>query len=221
MSFLLLVGLLVPLVLSSAPASATRLALAPGDPAPRLRGKTLDREPFQIEWEKNKATLVNFWATWCEPCKGEMPALQQLHAGRAGQGLAVVGVLMDPVEDDVLREFLDPLAVTYPIVRPHRTVNADWGGIVVMPLTFLVDSSGRIVRRYVGATPEQIAGLERDIEAFLAGKPLEAMVVPDKPSFVGDTERLKIQEAQADPEQAPGRKKTPPPASPPPDGESR
>jgi thiol-disulfide isomerase/thioredoxin len=173
---------------------AARLALAPGDPAPRLRGKTIDREPFAAEWEKNKATLVNFWATWCEPCKAEMPSLQKLYAERAEQGLAIIGVLMDPVADDSLREFLDPLAVTYPIVRPHRAVNADWGGLVTFPTTFLIDAQGRIVRRYVGATPEQIAGLARDVEAFLAGQPLGTMVVPDKPSFVGDQERLKLEE---------------------------
>ena len=70
----LAVGL--PLVLAAKP----RLALAPGDPAPKLRGRTLDLEHGHIEYDKSKATLVNFWATWCVPCKSEMPALSKLHA---------------------------------------------------------------------------------------------------------------------------------------------
>jgi cytochrome c biogenesis protein CcmG, thiol:disulfide interchange protein DsbE len=173
-------------------AAASRLALAPGDPAPRLAGKTLEFERWHIEWNKSKATLVNFWATWCEPCKAEMPALQKLHADYADDGLQIVGVLMDPVKDDELRAFLAPFGLGYRIVRPDSRVNNDWGGIVVMPITFLVDPTGRIVRRYVGATPEQVAGLVRDVEAFLGGLALGTMVIPDKPSFVGDLEREKI-----------------------------
>ena len=126
-------------------ATANRLALAPGDPAPRLGGRTLDLERWRIEWNKSKATLVNFWATWCEPCKAEMPALQKLHADYADDGLQIVGVLMDPVKDDELRAFLAPLAVDYRIIRPASYVNNEWGGIVVMPITFLIDPNGKIV----------------------------------------------------------------------------
>ena len=186
--------LVLTLFTSAALEAASRLALAPGDPAPKLRGKTLDRARWHVEWDKSAATLVNFWATWCEPCKTEMPALQELHAANADKGLQVVGVLMDPVRDDELKAFLDPLAVTYPIVRPDSYVNNDWGGIIVMPITFLVDRQGRIVRRYVGANPEQVAGLVADVEAFLDGRPLGTMVVPEEPSFVGDEERLRIQD---------------------------
>ncbi len=184
-------------------AGAPRMALAPGDPAPRLAGKTLESERWHIEWNKSKATLVNFWATWCVPCKDEMPALQKLHAEYADDGLQIVGVLMDPVKDNELRAFLEPLALTYRIVRPDSRANEDWGGIVVMPITFLVDPTGRIVRRYVGATPEQVAGLVRDVEAFLGGQALGTMVMPDTPSFVGDVERLKIQEEKDKQKNAP------------------
>jgi len=188
--------LVVALLLSAAPEASNRLALAPGDPAPRLRGLTLDRERWHAEWDKGTFTLVNFWATWCEPCKAEMPALQKLHAANADKGLQVVGMLMDPVKDDELRAFLGPLALTYPIIRPDAYVNKDWGGVVVMPITFLVDRQGKIVRRYVGATPEQVAGLVTDVEAVLDGRPLGTMVLPDQPGFVGDEERLKIKEEQ-------------------------
>jgi thiol-disulfide isomerase/thioredoxin len=189
-TLVLAVGL--PLALAAKP----RLALAPGDPAPKLRGKTLDLERWHIEYDKSRATLVNFWATWCVPCKSEMPALQKLHADHGADGLQIVGVLMDPVKDDELRAFLNPLAVSYPIIRPDDLVNKEWGGIVVMPITFLVDPAGKIVRRYVGATPEQVAGLVGDVEAFLQGQPLGTMIIPEKPSFVGDAERMKIQEAK-------------------------
>jgi len=175
-------------------ATSRRLALAPGDKAPKLTGRTLDQAPWRAEWNQNAATIVNFWATWCEPCKAEMPALQKLQVAHAGNGLQVVGVLMDPVPADELGAYLEPLAVTYPIVRPGPSVNADWGGIVVMPLTFLVDRDGRVVRRYVGATPEQVVGLARDVEAFLGGRPLETLVVPEAPNFVGDEERMRIQD---------------------------
>jgi thiol-disulfide isomerase/thioredoxin len=183
--------------------AAGELALAPGDRAPKLVGQTLDRAPWRAEWGGQALTLVNFWATWCEPCKAEIPELARLQTAHAAD-LRVVGVLMDPVGDQELVAFLAPLGVNYPIIRPSPHVNRDWGGIVVMPITFLVGRDGRIVRRYVGATPEQVAGLAADVEAVLAGRPMAPMVIPESKGFVGDEERLRLQQEEQKREKAGG-----------------
>ena len=180
-----LLALIVPLAAVAQP----RMALAPGDRAPDLRGRTTAGERKAVHFDARRVTLINFWATWCEPCQDEMPALERLHAEHGEDGLEVLGVLLDDVGPAELESFLAQLGVTYPIVLPDRWVNAAWGGIGVMPTTFLVDNDGRIVRRYVGATREQIDGLVYDVQAVLQNRPLGPVVVPAKPAAVTDDDR--------------------------------
>ena len=68
--------------------------------------------------------------------------------------------------------------MTYPVIRPAKGVAGAWGGGGTLPLTFLIDGEGRVLRRYVGATEEQIEGLVRDVEAALRGEPLGPPVIP-------------------------------------------
>jgi len=111
---------------------------------------------------------VNFWASWCEPCKIEMPVLQELHAKHGAKNLAVVGVVLDPAGDEEVTKFAGDLGVSYTLVRGSSDTSNLWGGIRLLPTTFLVSQRGYIVRRYVGATPEQVEALKADVEAFFA-----------------------------------------------------
>ena len=99
-------------------ASQAQLALAPNDPAPALTGYWHPSlEPHRVDWSAHKLTLVSFWADWCEPCKEMMPMLQKLYDERAADGLYVVGVHNPEVHPDKVTAFLEPLDVTYPILR--------------------------------------------------------------------------------------------------------
>lgn len=185
----LLLLAIAALVASAAEARVMRMALAPGDPAPSFRGTTPAGKRVVVDYSTSKLTVVNFWATWCEPCKDEMPALQRLHDERSGDGLNVLGVVIESITAGPLQAFLDEMHIDYTVLLPHGNVGASWGGVGTMPTTFLVDPQGKILRRYVGATPEQIDGLVYDIVAALEGRPLGPVIVPDVTNAASDEQR--------------------------------
>lgn len=172
----------------TASVAATR-ALAPGERAPDLWGNRLDDgTALRLRYDGDRFTLVNFWATWCAPCREEMPSLQSLQDEHADR-LRVVGVLIDSADDATAAEFLGALEVSYLNVRPNRKKLDEWGGLGVFPTTFLIGPDGTVVRRYVGATAEQIAGLEADVAAALAGRELPPLVMPGPSGAVTDADR--------------------------------
>lgn len=160
------------LLLATVPlAVAGKLTLAPGDPAPEMRGWKPTGERHILDLGKGKWTLVNYWATWCEPCKREMPILQGLHE-KYPERLQILGVINDPIDDAALIEFLEALGVTYPNIRPQARYNALWASSGSLPTSYLIDPDGKVVRRYVGAAEVQTAGLVYDVEAVIDGRPL-------------------------------------------------
>ncbi len=166
------------------PAPRLGPALAPGDPAPPLEGRTLSGDDLAVSWDAQKLALVSFWATWCVPCRDEMPVLQSLQARRAKDGLLVIGVELDRTSDEASRKFLADLGVTYPVLRGGAEISEQWGGIGILPTSFVVSAQGKLVRKYVGATPEQVRGLVADVEALLEGRPLGKIVEPARPAAV-------------------------------------
>ncbi|HKQ61384.1 MAG TPA: TlpA disulfide reductase family protein [Candidatus Polarisedimenticolaceae bacterium] len=163
-----------------------------GDAAPELRGyRWQDGSTRLVDWNAKGLTLVNFWATWCVPCRDEMPALQALYKRHADEGFEVIGVMQDDAKNDAVAAFLEPLGVAYPVLRPHKRTNMLWGGVNTLPTSFLVDGKGIVVRRYVGASPEQVAGLVLDVESFLQGRPMPPEVIPDKPAIAQPEDKPK------------------------------
>jgi thiol-disulfide isomerase/thioredoxin len=159
--------------LAAAPVPVSR-AVIPGDAAPPLVARALEGWKFRAEWSRFEYTLVNFWATWCEPCRTEMPVLQDLVSKFKDRNLGAVGVVLDSATDDEVRAYASSLGISYRLVRGDTDVSNLWGGIGILPTTFVVDSKGRVLRRYAGATAEQVERLRSDIEALFpppAAKP--------------------------------------------------
>lgn len=106
--------------------------------------------------------LVNFWATWCPPCRMETPGLVRLANEYRPKGVEVVGVAMDEGDTDVVRQFVRSYRVPYPILLPTGNLTAQ---IESLPTTFLIDRQGRIAKSYVGAVTE--ATFRKDIDSLL------------------------------------------------------
>ena len=136
-----------------APATNTTASLqgnVQGAAAPDFTLKSLDGKDVRLSDFKGKAVLLNFWATYCQPCKIEMPWFAELNKQYAPQGLEVVGVAMDDVGNDAIRKYATELGVNYPILIGKESVADLYGGMQFLPTTFYIDRQGKIVDRVFG-----------------------------------------------------------------------
>jgi peroxiredoxin len=158
------------------------LAFAPGDPAPPFQAPRLVGRQFRMKWDEHAITVVNFWAPWADPCKDEMAALQKLQAKRAKDGLFVVGVLLDTGTSEHAQAFAEQLGVQYTLLRGDTPLSSLWGGVGVMPTSYLVARDGTILRRYVGGTPELIGLIDPE---HCVGVHLSMAIAPNPRSAGG------------------------------------
>lgn len=134
--------------------------------APEYAFSTLDGTPMSSEALQGRVVVVNFWATWCGPCKLEMPALQSLHEDKAADGVVVIGLSTDAGGVEPIREFLAERGITYPVGRASRAHRSAFGGIRGIPTTFVIDREGVVQHRVVGyfAPPAMRAAVNRLLE---------------------------------------------------------
>jgi len=141
---------------------------ARGSVAPDFDLKVLDSkgQTLKLSSLKGKAVIVNFWATWCEPCKIEMPWLVQLQQKYGPQGLQIVGVVMDDTEEKTISEFAHKMGVNYPVVIGTEKVADSYGGVDGLPISFFLDRSGKVVDHILGLVSE--SQIEGSIQKSLA-----------------------------------------------------
>jgi cytochrome c biogenesis protein CcmG/thiol:disulfide interchange protein DsbE len=113
-------------------------------------------KPVRLSSLKGKAVLLNFWATWCEPCKIEMPWLVELQKKYGPQGLQVVGVAMDDAGDKAIAAFAHKMGVNYVILQGTEKVADLYGGLEGLPTTFFLDRSGIVVDQAMGLESESL-----------------------------------------------------------------
>lgn len=121
-----------------------------GSQAPDFTLQTLDGKNFSLSSLRGKAVLVNFWATWCGPCKIETPWLVELQKQYASQGLQVVGVAMDDSGKDEISRFAQEMGMNYPVLLGKEAVGDAYGGVPALPESFFVGRDGKIVDRIIG-----------------------------------------------------------------------
>jgi thiol-disulfide isomerase/thioredoxin len=161
-------GLLAAALLANAPAGAADAVLRPwpaGQPTPPLQLAGLDGQDWDLARLRGKVVVVNFWATWCEPCVHELPVLGLL--SRQDARVAVVGVnYKEPL--DSIERFTAAHPVPYPVLRDRTGQNFKRWTAGVMPTTILVDRQGRARWRTVGEISADSPGLKQAIAALLA-----------------------------------------------------
>jgi thiol-disulfide isomerase/thioredoxin len=149
-----------PGVTTAPPATETTAGTQPGDLMPPYSSKYLDGKPFDLRAEKGNVVFVNVWATWCGPCRFEIPQLQALHDKYAQRGFKVVGVSVDESGADVVKQFVIEQKMSYPIAVDAEGRIANVLQTTVLPTSVIIDRSGRIIWRKVGAVvPNEAAEL--------------------------------------------------------------
>jgi len=132
-------------------ASAVRSSLSVnGQMAPDFGLESLDGKTVHLSDYRGKAVLLNFWATWCVPCKFEMPWFEQLQKQYGPQGLQVLGIAMDDTDKADIAEFAKNLGVDYPILLGKESVGEAYGGVQFLPATFYVGGDGKVVDKVFG-----------------------------------------------------------------------
>ncbi len=118
---------------------------APDFTLPDLEGNSLTLSDF-----KGRVIILNFWATWCPPCRKEIPDFIELYEKYKDEGLLIIGVSLDRGDSRTVKQFSKNYKINYPIVLGNVNVTQDYGGIRGIPTTFVIDRKGNIKKKYVG-----------------------------------------------------------------------
>ena len=123
-------------------------------------GKVIESSSF-----KGKVLLLTFFATWCPPCAQEVPVLNQLHEENKTSGFSVVGLSVDQQGPSVVSKFMKKKDIQYPVLMAEAKTTSDFGGVYGIPVAFLVNKSGNVVKKYTGYVQHKI--LEKDVKSLL------------------------------------------------------
>jgi len=150
--------------------------------APDFSLESLDGKTMRLSDLRGKAVLLNFWATWCGPCKIEMPWFVDLQNQYGSQGLQIVGVAMDDGSKEDIAKFAKDLGVNYPILIGKESVGDQYGGVPALPESFVIARDGKIVDKIVGLRGK--SEIEDAIKKALNTKPAASQASASEKSSV-------------------------------------
>jgi len=153
----------------TAPGSASRPAVVEAKDAPDFTLESLDGKNVRLSDLRGKTVLLNFWATWCIPCKVEMPWFVELQNEYGPQGLQIVGVAMDDSSKEDIAKFARDMGVNYPVLLGKEAVGDAYGGVPALPESFFISRDGRIVDKIMGLRGK--ADIEDSIKKALEARP--------------------------------------------------
>jgi thiol-disulfide isomerase/thioredoxin len=141
-------------------------------PMPAFLVNDLDGNPVSTAAWKGKVVFINFWATWCPPCRAEIPVLIDL-ANRYKDRLQVVGVSVDDGDPADVKKFAKQAGINYPIVMADRAIVAEYGGVAALPTLFVVNPDGNVVQKHEGLFSNAL--YEAEVRLLL-GLPVDATI---------------------------------------------
>ena len=119
------------------------------DPAPDLKAKDLDGKEISLDAYKGKVVLLNFWATWCGPCRAEIPSLIRMQEAYKDR-LQIIGMDVDDDNEERLRAFVKNQGINYPVAMTSDAVRLAYGGIAALPTVFVINRDSKVVQKHVG-----------------------------------------------------------------------
>jgi peroxiredoxin len=137
--------------------SSPRLVFAKAEDRQPAPDSTLDDAtgvPLRLSQYRGKVVLLNFWATWCVPCRTEVPWFVEFQETYKNRGLAVLGVSLDDDGWKTVKPYVDEMKVNYPVMVASGDIKAAYGGLNSLPATLIIDKSGRIAVTHVGLWPK-------------------------------------------------------------------
>ena len=173
---------LIMLTLFIQPIQANDMLMDPmpaANPAPDFNLMGMDGETHTLEDLKGKFVLVNFWATWCNPCKVEMPLLEKLHQTLKSNKFTVLGLHVGPGPENI-EEFKKLMPISFPIYV-DMDLEVNWG-VPGLPTTFLMNPEGKLIYRAVGkrefASDEMVNFLKSQIESYQFAQKYDGKFIP-------------------------------------------
>jgi thiol-disulfide isomerase/thioredoxin len=142
------------------------------EPAPGILTHDLSGTVVSSASWQGKVTLVTFWATWCGPCRREIPELINLQKQYAGE-LQIIGISVDDDPPERVKAFADNAGINYPVIMATPEIVRNYGGVPALPTTFVLSKDTGVVAKHVGLYPASV--FDREIRALL-GKPVDATV---------------------------------------------
>jgi thiol-disulfide isomerase/thioredoxin len=148
------------------PAPSSQKSMAPDFELENVAGGTLKSADL-----KGKVTVVDFWATWCEPCISEIPNYNAIRQSYADKGVEILGVTVEsgPLKD--IKPKVEELKMKYPVVVGTDKVIDGFGGLIGFPTTFIVDKDWRVYKKYLGMTRNKKEMIEKDLQKLIAEGP--------------------------------------------------
>lgn len=148
--------------------AASVTAASAADPTRDLELRSLDGKPFSLASLKGRVVVLDFWASWCVPCRASVPFFDGLQETYGSKGLSVVGLTLEE-DDEAVSDFLEAVPARFAIVRDPSGRAGEAFEVVAMPTTFLLDREGRVVARFEGSDKRVHAAVEAAVKTLLAG----------------------------------------------------
>jgi peroxiredoxin len=156
---------LLGLYLASRSASRKPQVSGATNSAPDFTVTDINGKKLSLSNYRGKVVLLDFWATWCTPCRAEIPHFVEMQEKLGSQGFQVVGISMD---DDAkpVKEFYQQFKMNYPVAIGDDRLAQSFGGVLGLPVNFIIDRDGRIVKKYLGAT--EVSVFDKEVGNLLA-----------------------------------------------------
>jgi peroxiredoxin len=158
-----LVLIIAAFILTKQPAMSKDFGF--GKKAPEFSLKDINGVERKLSDFRNKVVIIDFWATWCPPCKEEIPHFIDLYSQYKGQGLEIIGIALDQNGANAVKEFTAKNKINYTVLLGNNEVSDLYGGIDAIPTTFILDKDTNIRKKYIGYNEKNV--FEKDIKELL------------------------------------------------------